>query len=131
MIKLAAMIGTPDLEQETLAVYSGDLAAAFDKVAALGYDGVELMTKDPTQLDGVNIRRWLEKNNLKLAGLCTGHVYGEDGLGLVGPDPRICGQAMARLKWMTPRAPWNEWRRLSATWPITPPRMGCGSFLSR
>jgi sugar phosphate isomerase/epimerase len=98
VIKLAAMIGTPDLEQETLAVYSGDLAAAFDKVAALGYDGVELMTKDPTQLDGVKIRRWLEKNNLKLAGLCTGHVYGEDGLGLVGPDPRICDQAMARLK---------------------------------
>jgi sugar phosphate isomerase/epimerase len=98
MIKLAAMIGAPDLEQETLAVYSGDLAAAFDKLAALGYDGVELMTKDPTQLDGVKIRHWLERNNLELAGLCTGHVYGEDGLGLVGPDPRICDQAMARLK---------------------------------
>ena len=58
MIKLAAMIGTPDLEQETLAVYSGDLAAAFDKVAALGYDGAELMTKDPAPIRGCAARPW-------------------------------------------------------------------------
>jgi sugar phosphate isomerase/epimerase len=98
VINIAAMIGAPDLEQETLAVYSGDLAQAFTKVARLGYDGVELMTKNPAQLDGVEIRRWLDENHLKLVGLCTGHVYGEDGLGLVGPDPEVCRQAMARLK---------------------------------
>jgi sugar phosphate isomerase/epimerase len=98
VIKIAAMIGTPDLEQETLAVYSGDLATAFEKVAKLGYDGVELMTKNPAQLNGVKTRQWLDENRLKLVGLCTGHVYGEDGLGLVGPDPEICRQAMARLK---------------------------------
>ncbi|GAB4538969.1 MAG: sugar phosphate isomerase/epimerase [Anaerolineae bacterium] len=92
------MIGAPDLDQETLAIYSGDLAAAFRKLAGLGYDGVELMTKDPAQLDGAKIRRWLEDNQLELVGLCTGHVYGEDRLGLVGPDPEICRQAMTRLK---------------------------------
>jgi sugar phosphate isomerase/epimerase len=98
VIKIAAMIGAPDLEQETLAVYSGDLATAFNKVAQLGYDGVELMTKNPAQLDGVEIRQWLDDVHLKLAGLCTGHVYGEDELGLVGPNPEVCRQAMARLK---------------------------------
>ena len=95
MIKIAAMIGAPDLEQETLAVYSGDLATAFAKVAQLGYDGVELMTKNPTQLDGVKIRRWLDENHLKLAGLCTGHVYGEDGLGLCAPGLR-CTEGSCR-----------------------------------
>jgi sugar phosphate isomerase/epimerase len=98
VIKISAMIGAPDLKQGTLAVYSGDLPAAFRKLARLGYDGVELMTKDPTQLDGTKIRAWLEENRLELVGLCTGHVYGEDGLGLVDPDPQICRQAMARLK---------------------------------
>lgn len=98
MIKIAAMIGAPDLEQETLAVYSGDLATAFGKVAELGYDGIELMTRNPTPLNGVRMRRWLDENHLELVGLCTGHVYGEDGLGLVGPDPETCRQAMARLK---------------------------------
>jgi sugar phosphate isomerase/epimerase len=98
MIKIATMIGAPDLEQETLAIYSGDLAAAFEKVAALGYDGVELMMKDPAHFDGAEIRGWLQDSQLGLAGLCTGHVYGEDGLGLVGPDPETCHRAMARLK---------------------------------
>jgi sugar phosphate isomerase/epimerase len=97
-MKIAAMIGAPDLKEETLAVYSGELEAAFGKVAALGYEGVELMTKQPSQLDGERIRRGLAENGLELAGLCTGHVYGEDKLGLVDPDPEICQRGMARLK---------------------------------
>jgi sugar phosphate isomerase/epimerase len=115
MIKIAAMVGTPDLQQETLAVYTcpiataghlaagaghSDLEAAFRKLAALGYDGVEFMIRDPAQLDGARIRRWLDENRLELVGLCTGHVYGEDGLGLVGPDPDKGRRAMARLKYL-------------------------------
>ncbi|HET6443252.1 MAG TPA: sugar phosphate isomerase/epimerase family protein [candidate division Zixibacteria bacterium] len=98
MIKIAAMIGTPDLTQETLALYSGDLDIAFRKVADLGYDGVELMTKDPSRLDVLQIRRSLDLLGLELVGLCTGHVFGEDNLGLVGPDRELCQQAMVRLK---------------------------------
>ena len=54
MIKISAVIGAPDLEQNTLAVYSGDLKEAFKKVAGYGYAGVELMTKNPKTLDGKN-----------------------------------------------------------------------------
>jgi len=97
-MKIAAMIGAPDLEEETLAIYSGDLETAFAKVAALGYDGVELMTKEPKQLDGVRIKRWLDEQGLELAGLCTGHVYGEDELGLVDPDAQRAARGMARLQ---------------------------------
>jgi sugar phosphate isomerase/epimerase len=98
VLQIAAMVGAPDLEQETLAVYSDDLPRAFANLAELGYDGVELMTKDPARLDGAQIRGWLEESHLELVGLCTGHVYGEDGLGLVGPDPHICRRAMERMK---------------------------------
>jgi sugar phosphate isomerase/epimerase len=98
MIKLAAMVGTPDLRAETLAVYSGNLELAFSHLAALGYTGVELMTRDPEQLDGNQIRRCLDANGLHLVGLCTGHVFGEDGLGLVGPDPARSLAARERLK---------------------------------
>ncbi len=98
MIKVAAMIGSPDLEQETLALYSGDLDTAFRKIAALGYDGVELMAKNPPQLNGDQIRRSLDRLGLEMVGLCTGHVFGEDNLGLVGPDSEVCRQAMHRLK---------------------------------
>lgn len=98
MIKIAAMIGTPDLQAETLAVYSGDLEAAFRKVADLGYDGVEFMLKNPAGLDGEWIRRRLDEHGLKLAAVCSGHIYGEDGLGLVAPDEAVCRRAMARMQ---------------------------------
>ena len=98
MIKIAATIGTPDLRTQALALYCGDVATAVHKVAALGYDGVEFMMRDPAQLDGMQLRRWLDKYNLQLAAICTGHVYGEDGLGLVGPEVQVCRQAMQRMK---------------------------------
>ena len=98
MIKLASMVGAPDLKQETLAIYSGDLEEAFEKLASLGYDGVELMTLDPRDLDGEQIKRSLTNQGLELVGLCTGHVFGEDGLGLIGLGEQTSQQAMERLK---------------------------------
>jgi sugar phosphate isomerase/epimerase len=92
------MVGAPDLTRETLAVFRGDLATAFARLAELGYDGVELMTKEPACLDGARLRQWLDEHHLELAALCTGHVYGEDGLGLVDPEARVCRQAVARMK---------------------------------
>lgn len=97
MIKIASMVGAPDLQQETLAIYSRDLEIAFGKLAALGYDGVELMTRDPRRLDGRQIQTSLQNHGLQLVGLCTGHVFGEDGLGLVGLGEEISRQAMDRL----------------------------------
>lgn len=98
MIKIASMVGAPDLQEETLAVYSGDLEVAFKNLASLGYDGVELMTRDPRRLDGKGIHRALANQGLELVGLCSGHVFGEDGLGLVGLGGKIGQGAIDRLK---------------------------------
>ena len=98
MIKIAAMVGAPDLTRDTLAVYRGDLPGAFARLAGLGYDGVELMTREPSRLDGARIRKWLDDCHLELAALCTGHVYGKDGLGLVDSTASVCRQGMARMK---------------------------------
>jgi sugar phosphate isomerase/epimerase len=98
LIKIASMVGTPDLQAPVLAPYSGDLPAAFAKLAKLGYDGVELMIKKPSKLDGAAIRRWLDEHNLKLVQMCTGHVFGEDKLGLLNADATLNREAMERLK---------------------------------
>jgi sugar phosphate isomerase/epimerase len=98
MIRIASMVGTPDLKAPTLAPYSGDLPQAFAKIAALGYDGVEFMTKNPSQLDGAAIRRLLDKHHLALSQICTGHVWGEDKLGLVDQQADPSPEGMARLK---------------------------------
>ena len=98
MIKIASMVGTPDLETPTLAPYSGDLDAAFKKLSALGFQGVELMTRRPSLLDGLRLRALLEAYQLQLVGLCSGHIFGEDRLGLVLPELAINQEAVDRLK---------------------------------
>jgi hypothetical protein len=45
MIKIASMVGAPDLETDTLAPFSDDFSFAFSRLSRLGYDGVEIMTK--------------------------------------------------------------------------------------
>jgi 5-keto-L-gluconate epimerase len=98
MIKIASMVGAPDLETPTLAPYQGDLGQAFSKLSALGYDAIELMTKQPAALDFQALRQLLAENRLALTGLCTGHIFGEDHLGLVTPEVQIDPLAVARLK---------------------------------
>jgi sugar phosphate isomerase/epimerase len=98
MIKISSMVGTPDLTAPVLAPYGGDLPAAFAKVAAMGYDGVEFMTKNPSKLNGAAIRRQLDEHRLELCQICTGHVWGEDKLGLVNADATLNREAMARMK---------------------------------
>jgi sugar phosphate isomerase/epimerase len=90
-MKISAMVRTPDLQTEPLALFAGpDLAASLRKAAGFGFDGVELMLKNPALLDGEGIRSLLDETGLDLAGLCSGHVFGEDGLALIGPDPDNC-----------------------------------------
>ncbi|HSR12466.1 MAG TPA: sugar phosphate isomerase/epimerase family protein [Thermodesulfobacteriota bacterium] len=98
MIKISAVVGTPDLQTVALGPYTGDLPAAFAKLAALGYDGVELMTKNPGKVDGPGIRRLLDEHNLELSQICTGHVWGEDKIGLVNTDATLSPEGMTRLK---------------------------------
>jgi sugar phosphate isomerase/epimerase len=98
MIRIASMVGGPDLETPTLAPYSGDLEQACLKLAALGYDGIELMTKQPSALNAASLKAVLTAKQLKLVGLCTGHVFGEDRLGLVTPELQIDPRAIVRLK---------------------------------
>ena len=98
-MRIGAMVGTPELQAAPVAIFAGqDLEGSIRKSAEYGFDGVELMLKNPSQLDGDEIRHLLKKYDLELVGLCSGQVYGEDGLGLIGPDAAVCQQAMIRMK---------------------------------
>lgn len=98
VIKIASMVGAPDLGTPTLAPYSGDLESAFQKLSGLGYDGIELMIRRPGQIDGNWLCQLLDRYHLSLAGLCTGHVFGEDNLGLVGSDLHTDPAALERAQ---------------------------------
>lgn len=98
MIKIGSMVGAPDLGTPTLAPYSGDLETAFQKLARLGFEGVELMTRQPSRLDGDRLCDLLAASGLQMTGLCSGHIFGEEKLGLVTPDLCINREAVERLK---------------------------------
>lgn len=98
MIKIACMLGAPDLQAPTLAPYRGDLEQACRRLSELGYDGVELMVRRPGHLNGAWLRDLLDRHNLALVALCTGAVFGEDGLGLVGPELEMVPAAFERAR---------------------------------
>ncbi len=102
-MKIGILIGTPEVLGPSAQLVLGgpDLVGNLAKAAAWGYDGVELALRDPAYLDSRQIRSWLDKYNLSLAGLSTGAVFGDDGLGLVGMPPGIGEAAESRLRAIT------------------------------
>ncbi|MFB3902528.1 MAG: TIM barrel protein [Acidobacteriota bacterium] len=91
------MVGGPDLLTNGLTVYRGDLRAAFRKLSEYGYEGVELMVRQPDVLNGEEIAGWLKESGLELAAICTGALWPEERLGLLKPDLTISRSAMARF----------------------------------
>lgn len=97
-MKLGLMIGTPDLRQPWIVALDGpDLEANFRIAAEWGYHGVELALRDPALLNGEQIKIWLARYGLEMIGLCTGEIFGSDGLGLVAEREEVMRAAEARM----------------------------------
>ncbi len=80
-------------------------AAAFDadlanvaRLAALGYDGVELAVREPKSLDVSALRRMLDKHHLRVPALGTGQAYVEEHLSFTDPDAAVRERALARIQ---------------------------------
>ena len=98
-MKIGTVVGMPDLEKPTLGLFQGpDLDKSLGGAARIGFDGAELMLKNPAKLNSREVLRLLDKYGLGLVGLCSGHVWGEDQLGLMGTDPAVCKKGMERMK---------------------------------
>jgi sugar phosphate isomerase/epimerase len=98
-MKLGFIIGTPDLLEPSFMILTGpDLEGNLRQAAEWGYDGVELALRDPALLDSGQIRDWFQKYQLELIALCTGEVWGQEGLGIAGMPPETARAAEARLR---------------------------------
>jgi sugar phosphate isomerase/epimerase len=93
------LVGEPDPSKPSWVILDGpDLDGNLRKAADWGYDGVELGVCDPATLDSQQIHDSLERYQLEMVGLCTGEVWGQDGLGLAGMPPGISRAAEERLR---------------------------------
>jgi 5-keto-L-gluconate epimerase len=97
-MKIGCIISTPEIEHGPLALFSGPFEEKLKKAKSLGYDGVELMVREPSKLDIEEITTALNDVGLEVPQVVTGELFGIDGLALVHPDPTICKQAMSRTK---------------------------------
>ena len=98
-MKLCYQVATPDVAiSDSVTAYQGPLDKSFSYLSALGYDGVELMTLNPSELDWDFVKKEAEKNNLDIALVCTGEIFGQLGLSYTNPKEENRKEAIRRSK---------------------------------
>lgn len=94
----AFMIVTPDIQGDQVTGIRGPFEDLFPKLKELGYEGVEVMLKNPFNVNFVQIYGLSQRYDLPVCSLCTGEMYGEDGVSLGDPDPNIREEALRRFR---------------------------------
>ncbi|MFV0364753.1 MAG: TIM barrel protein [Suipraeoptans sp.] len=98
-MKLCYQVATPDVAiADSVTAYQGPIEKSFKELADLGYDGVELMTLNPSELDWEEIKREANKNNLIFSIVCTGEIFGQLGLSYTNPSEANRKEAIQRTK---------------------------------
>jgi sugar phosphate isomerase/epimerase len=81
-----------------LALLTGTFEQKAARAAELGFDGVELMVRDPSLLDWPAIKDPLVGHGLGIAQIVTGELFGVDGLGLITSDGALHRRAVERAE---------------------------------
>jgi len=95
-MKLSIVLSTQPASFSALA-YKGELETNLAKIAALGYDGVELAVRDPKLLEIKQVLDMVSSHGLAVPAIGTGQAYAEEGLSFSHPDEKIREQAVERI----------------------------------
>ncbi|MFQ5864537.1 MAG: 5-keto-L-gluconate epimerase [bacterium] len=96
-MKLSIVLSTQPASFSALA-YKGEFEANVAKIAALGYDGVELAVRNPGLLNAKYVEKVVVENGLRVPAIGTGQAYGEEGLSFTHQDEEIRKQAVQRIR---------------------------------
>ncbi|MFQ6014638.1 MAG: 5-keto-L-gluconate epimerase [Anaerolineae bacterium] len=96
-MKISIVLSTHTASFEAV-VFKKDFETNVARIAALGYDGVELAVPDPSLVDRQRVKATLDVHGLELPAIGTGQAYSEEGISFTDPDPRIRQQAVRRIK---------------------------------
>lgn len=78
--------------------YQGDFEANVGRIAALGYDGIELAVRDPELLDVGLVQETLARHGLAVPAIGTGQAFSEEGLSFTDPDAGVRARTVERIR---------------------------------
>jgi len=94
-MKLSIVLSTQAARFEAVAL-EGDFEVNVARIAAWGYDGVELAIRDPRMVDGDELLRVVSAHGLAVPAIGTGQAWGAEGLSFTDPDPAVRAAAIER-----------------------------------
>jgi sugar phosphate isomerase/epimerase len=105
--KIAYMSVTPDVNGPMPLSWVADLDTVIPALTGLGYTGIELQTRKPTEFDWAATKKKIDASGLQIVGISTGPIGIEDGLYICHKDADGRKQAIERYKTVLDLA--GEW----------------------
>jgi len=102
-MKLALVLSTHTAQFQAVA-FKGDFEANVARIAAYGYDGVELAIRDPQLVNADELEEVVARYGLEVPAIGTGQAWGEERLSFTSNDPAVRRAAIARVKSHVPLA---------------------------
>lgn len=96
-MKLAYTIGTPEVKRMPMA-WLGDTESILEKLSVMGYDGVELQTRNPAEFDAEAFGKKVKDAGLEICAVSSGVVGETDGFYFMSPEPEKRKAAVERYK---------------------------------
>lgn len=98
-MKLSYQVATPDVAiAPSVTSYQGDIETSFKELSEMGYNAIELMSRNPKELNKAFIKDLATKYHLDIVMVCTGEAFGQDQLKLVDKDLKRREEAYVRTK---------------------------------
>lgn len=97
VMKLSIVLSTQPAQFQA-ATFKGDLVSNLERIAALGYDGVELAIRDPALVDLDKLAQLVNQHGFSVPAIGTGQAWGEEGLSFTDPAPAIRQKAIRRIQ---------------------------------
>jgi sugar phosphate isomerase/epimerase len=102
-MRLSIVLST-QAAQFQAATFKGDLETNLERIAGLGYDGIELAIRDPQLVDYAELERLCRTRGLSVPAVGTGQAWGEEGLSFTDPDASVRQAAVERIQSHLPGA---------------------------
>ncbi len=96
-MKLSLVLSTHQAQFNAVAL-KGDFEANVARIAAWGYDGVELAIRDPALVDADSLARVVREHRLRVPAIGTGQAWGEEHLSFTSDDAAVRAAAIARIQ---------------------------------